>query len=157
MKPVALTAGLLLVVLIAGAGLGADDQADHQPVALDRPIAGVNFAHVHRRGHGYGSEPAGKALDRLKQLSVNWIAVTPFAYQPTADSDQLRGFPGRPGDSGFFKGLDPTLSNADLARQIRQAHQRNIAVMLKPHVWSNDFWGGKDQWHGTVDQKTAEG
>jgi hypothetical protein len=30
-----------------------------------------------------------------------------------------------------------------------------MRVVLKPHIWSNDFWGG-GEWHGTVRQRSAE-
>jgi len=119
-------------------------------------MRGVNFAHIHRRGHGYGSEPAGETLDRLKKLGVNWIILTPFGYQPRIDSTEIVGYPANPGDAGFFQGTDPSMTEADLARAIDHAHERGMRVMLKPHIWCDAFWNGPD-WHGTIDQKTAAG
>ncbi len=116
---------------------------------------GTNFAHIHRRGRGYGSESAAVALDGLADLGFNCIAITPFAYQKTHDSPTLAGFTGRPGDAGFFRGTDPSLTDDDFTRQIQQAHDRGLRVMVKPHIWSGDFHQG-DQWHGTITQNTPE-
>ena len=139
----------LLSILLAATPLTAAPPLDAERVR------GVNHAHVHRRGHGYGSERSAKTLTHLQKLGVNWIAITPFAYQETATDPKLRGFPGAPGQTGFFEGTDPSMTDADIGREVAAAHERGIKVLLKPHVWSDDFWGG-DEWHGTIDQNTPK-
>jgi len=43
----------------------------------------------------------------------------------------------------------------DLVRVTEDAHARGIKVVLKPHLWSNDFWrAGK--WAGDIAMKSAE-
>ena len=143
------TAFIICLVLV----LPAMVRGQARPPLADGQVRGVNHAHIHRRGHGYGTERSAQTLDQLRGLGVNWIAITPFGYQKTVTDDHLRGFPGKPGDTGFFEGTDPTMTDADIAAEIRAAHQRGIKVLIKPHVWSDDYWNS-DEWHGTIHQQT---
>lgn len=111
---------------------------------------GVNHAHVHSRGHGYGSDVSARELDSLKSLGVNAIAITPFAYQHGVGADRLAGFP--ESESEKRRG-DRSMTSADIAQEIATARRAGIKTTLKPHLWSNDFWDG-GQWHGTVNQKS---
>ncbi len=116
---------------------------------------GVNFAHIHRRGHGYGSSIAARELDSLKRIGVTWIAITPFGYQDGATADGIFGYPGAPGQSEFFHRTDPSLNDSDLTAQIDSAHSLGIKVTVKPDIWSRDFWNG-EEWHGTIRQNSPE-
>jgi hypothetical protein len=100
-----------------------------QPLS-DSFARGVNLAHQHVRGRGYGSASAAQALDALVDLGIRDVALNPFAYTPSLGSTEIR------------HGGDPTLTDDDLARQIEQAHTRGMRVLLKPHLWSGHFWGG---------------
>lgn len=111
---------------------------------------GVNLAHIHRRGLGYGSAASAREMDSLKAIGINWTAITPFGYQEGASAEQIMGF----GESGASD-LDPSMGSDDLKAEIGLAHQRGIRVALKPHIWSHDFWDGS-QWHGTVAQPTPQ-
>jgi hypothetical protein len=122
-------------LLAAGCGETVRLPADFQ--------CGVNYAHIHRRGHGYGSEASAAELSELKGIGVNWIAITPFGYQPGATADTI-----------IFSG-DRSLKDDDLAREIAAAHKLSIRVTLKPHIWSRDFWDGKE-WNGSVRQDSPE-
>ena len=123
------------VILLAtvAACSGMTRQAD-PPALLD--IRGVTFAHLHRRGVGYGSEPARRELDRMAVLGVNWIALNDFAYMPDVTGPVV----------AF--GRDRSMTRDDLRRQIADAHNRGIKVLLKPHIWASSFWDGK--WHGDI-------
>ena len=52
---------------------------------------GVNHAHVHRRGYGYGSAPSAREHDWLTSIGGNAIAITPFGFQRGAKSNELVG------------------------------------------------------------------
>ncbi len=159
----------LVVLLLLGSQLCCRDartQAGHLPAdsnstasstvfadtILPRPIEfrGVNYAHIHRRGLGYGSAASVQELDSLKAIGVNWTAITPFGFQQSASADQIVGFA-----ESEPKELDPSMETDDLKAEIEFAHQRGIHVALKPHIWSHDFWNG-GQWHGTVQQPTPQ-
>jgi arabinogalactan endo-1,4-beta-galactosidase len=101
----------------------------------------MTFAHVHSRSWGYGSDRARTELDRLHSIGVNWIAISPFAYQKKVDEPFLYGGPG-----------DPTMLQRDLIKVTEDAHARGIKVMLKPHIWSNEFWSG-GKWAGDIEMK----
>ena len=146
-----ISAAAILLALAMTPALLAPDATDEARKLDDAHMRGVNFAHVHRRGHGYGSAPAAKTLDRLKALGVEWVALTPFGYLPRIDAAEIVGYPANPGQTGFFEGVDPTLKDADLAKAIKQAHERDMQVLIKPHIWCDAFWEG-DDWHGTIDQ-----
>ncbi|MEZ6191460.1 MAG: hypothetical protein R3C45_09250 [Phycisphaerales bacterium] len=137
-------------------------------------VRGVNYAHIHRGGRGYGSETSREELKNLSGLGVDWIALTPFGYQQSIDEDQIAGFdpdtpveqflnPPPPGASGEEagetyegrRGRDQSMTDRHLAEQVAAAHDMGVKVMLKPHIWSRDFWRN-EQWHGTVDQTTPE-
>lgn len=92
---------------------------------------GMNLAHLHRRGLGYGSDRAAAQLDALRALGVSHLALNPFAY--------LR----RSSDTTIRFGDDETLTDADLRAQIGQAHERGLTVMLKPHLWAWSYLAGE--------------
>jgi hypothetical protein len=74
-------------------------------VPLPETVArGVNFAHQHRRGSGYGSERAASQLDALVALGVRDLVLNPFAYAPTLGSSDIQW------------GGDPTLTDDGWAR-----------------------------------------
>ena len=111
---------------------------------------GVNHAHVHRRGNGYGSSASARQHDWLRSIGANAIAITPFGFQRGARSDELVGF--GPNDTPGTR--DRSMKLEDMAAEVDSAHKRGLRVMLKPHIWSHDFWEGKE-WHGSVDQNSA--
>ncbi|MBS1911822.1 MAG: hypothetical protein JST22_07535 [Bacteroidetes bacterium] len=120
--------------------------------SLPRPLPedfqrGVNYAHIHSRGHGYGSQISAAQLDTLHRLGVNAIAITPFGFQRGAHAAGMAGFPI---DTSRRRG-DPSMTTDDLDLEIANAHERGVKVVLKPQLWSNDFWDG-GEWHGSVDQ-----
>ena len=82
---------------------------------------------------------------------ANAVALTPFAYQPTADAAEIHGY--GPDDPGATP--DPTLRDADVAAEVAAAHELGLRVMLKPHIWAGDFHHG-EEWHGTIRQNSAE-
>jgi len=119
---------------------GAVSFAGELPADFDR---GVNHAHVHRGDRGYGSPVSREELQALREIGINSIAITPFGYQQSYDADAIR-----------FQG-DRSMSDDHLCREAANAHALGIRVVLKPHIWSRDFWSG-DQWHGTVEQPSPE-
>jgi len=148
----------LLLIPLAIMGAGCRDRAvaghDIRPKPLpDGFHRGVNYAHVHRREHGYGSAVSASELDSLRRIGIDWIAITPFGYQPGAGSDSIVGFPE---ESNATVRRDPSMSDDDLVAEIAAAHHRGIRVTLKPHLWSRDFWDG-GAWQGTIRQATAQG
>lgn len=117
-------------------------------LAPGEKILGSNHAHIHRRGHGYGSASSAQQLDALRGLGANFIAVTSFAFQPTSTSDGLVGY----GPDAFTGSLfrDGSMTDDDLNAEVEHAHARGLRVAFKPHLWAGDF--GNGQWHGTVRQ-----
>ncbi len=97
----------------------------------------MNFAHIHARGHGYGSPRALAELDRLVGIGITDLALNPFAYTPTLDSTSIRW------------GGDPTMTDDDILLQCRHAAGRGVRVMMKPHLWSMAFGSGKG--NGDID------
>ncbi len=145
----AVCAGFCLVVTSVVWG-----QAD-APSLNPQAVRGVNYAHIHRRGHGYGSDTSRRELADLREIGVDWIAVTPFGYQPSSLDDHLAGFdPDQPAEAGApdRPGRDRSLTDRDLADQVAAAHELGVKVLIKPHIWSRDFWQG-DMWHGSIDQQ----
>jgi hypothetical protein len=115
---------------IAAAGASGDTTSEE-------PVHGISLAHLHRRGFGYGSEECRKQLSVIKQTGANWIAINDFAYMEKVD---------RP--SVVFE-RDGTMRGKDLAQVITDAHAAGLKVLVKPHLWSNEFWH-ESKWHGDI-------
>lgn len=131
----------LLLGALAACGPGlASPPPNPAPRALGAQFQrGMNLAHLHRRGWGYGSERALVQAQRLQSLGVSDVALNPFAYTPSLDSAEIRW------------GGDPTLTDEDLRAQIEQLHRLGMRVMLKPHLWTGAFWSGKGNGDITLD------
>jgi hypothetical protein len=123
--------GLLIVLATAVAAAATSAP----PVPFE--VRGVNLTHLHRRGFGYGSEECRKQLKAIADLGANWVALNDFAYMDRVDRPAVR----------FDR--DGSLTPADLDRCIRDAHAAGLKVMLKPHIWSREFWNGS-KWHGDI-------
>ncbi len=123
------------------------------PVEEPGPHYGVNHAHIHRVGRGYGSPLSAGELAHLRLLGVTHVALTPFGYQRSADAASLAGYRSR---TDVYTPRDRTMTDAHLAAEMDNAHAAGLRVAMKPHIWSNDFWGGHHEWHGTVRQNTPE-
>lgn len=142
-----------LGVSASGREVAASEAWDPAPKPLPEGFArGMNLAHQHVRGRGYGSEVAAAQLDTLRGLGVRDVALNPFAYTPSLGSPEIRW------------GGDPTLTDDDLRRQIEQANTRGMRVLMKPHLWSGSFWTGagnpdiamdRDAWSRWFDGWTA--
>jgi hypothetical protein len=91
---------------------------------------GMNLAHLHQRGWGYGSRRAATQLDRLRALGVGHIALNPFAYVSSLGATDIRW------------GGDATMTDEDLTAQVAQCTARDMRVMMKPHLWSWQFING---------------
>ena len=88
---------------------------------------GIAFEHAWGRraaSRGYGTIASGDSLSRLQTLGVNWISVVPFGFQRTPSDTAIRW-----GDARFSE------TDERLRAVAVQAHERDISVMLKPHVW----------------------
>ena len=125
--------------------------------ATPRPLPdtfqrGMNLAHLHRRGWGYGSARAEAQVAALAALGVRDVALNPFGYTPSLQSSEIR-----------WEG-DDSLTDADLRAQVAQLHAAGMRVMMKPHLWTGAFWSGKgngdialdrDGWRRWFDAYTA--
>jgi len=95
--------------------------------------AGMSLAHVHHGDKGYGSEPCLVTLKRLVDMGVTHVSVTPFGYQPSLKGTEIR----------FGATMDRTMPDDSLIALSAQARSVGLKVLLKPHIWSDDFWRGK--------------
>lgn len=101
---------------------------------------GVCFAHSWEAGgkRGYGSEDSASALDHLSEIGVDWVSITPFGFMPDLNTPAIRG----EHNSRSPRGAE---SEERLRAVVSQARDRDIQVMLKPHIWIR---GGK--WRGQI-------
>lgn len=132
-----LTSTAALAACGTGAARGTSAPSEASPQWTPRPAAlgadfhrGMNFAHLHRRGWGYGSDRAAVQVARLKANGVTHLALNPFAYTRSLSSPDIEW------------GGDGSLTDADLRAQIQQAHAAGMAVLMKPHLWSWAFMAG---------------
>jgi hypothetical protein len=101
------------------------------------------YAHAMGPEKGYGSAASATSLRALAGMGVNWISITPFAFQRRPDDTEMR----------WFRGASSRGESDDrLLAVTRQAHGLGIKVMLKPHVWLRP-----PDWPGSIDPATTEG
>jgi hypothetical protein len=79
------------------------------------------------------------ALDELKSLGVNSIAIHPYA--------QIRE------DGHVAVGRRSSASTAHITKPLRWAHDRGMSAMLIPHI---AYWGTKFSWRGEINFATPE-
>ncbi|MCO4744078.1 MAG: hypothetical protein KC912_04770 [Proteobacteria bacterium] len=85
-------------------------------------------------GIEWASDDMAATLDDLQGLGVNWIAIHPYA-----------GI--RADGTVRFKDIDPENPPEWLARPIREAHARDMKVLIKPHL---AYWGSPFSWRGDI-------
>jgi hypothetical protein len=131
----------LLALLLAASCAAGDAARAGVPAGAgatlfaDGPHRGMSYAHAMRGGRGYGSEESARSLQRLADLGVEWISITPFGFQREAAAPGFRWF--APGSRG------PGETDDRLQAVTRQAHALGMKVMLKPHIWLRPpLWPG---------------
>lgn len=142
---------LVAAVLLAAAGLAwrpASPQASTQPGrpthpgtdAASRPKSGLE---ARLKGVNWvGADSlASYNLEPLIRAHVTWIAQTPFGWQPGAATPEIRLHTSTGSRSYWGE------SDRGLAQTARQARQRGIRTMLKPHLWLR---GPGGTWPGDI-------
>ena len=121
----------LFLALVLLAASSCARQASSEPLSPLPFQRGVNLA----TSMGAYSHPDGsRTLEELLGLNVEWIQMVPFAWQRDIEKPDLQ-FP------------DHTATQVDF---IERLHRRGMHVMMKPHVWSPQFWGENGRWRGEL-------
>ncbi|MBK9183509.1 MAG: hypothetical protein IPM83_10390 [Ignavibacteria bacterium] len=82
----------------------------------------------------YTSSDAERLYDSLREAGIEWIAITPCGFiDSTFDTD-----------IGWTE-----WSRRDYPKGIRTAREHGLKVMIKPYLWSMDFWT-KKRWTGDI-------
>jgi hypothetical protein len=130
------TGAILASVLLAACATRVPE------VALASKQRGMSFAAANPRRGTYGSEASEKSLRKLAELGVDWISLMPFGFHR--------------GEAGLtFGGEHVWETDASIVAATRQAHDRGIKVLLKPHVWGRaelrmETWGDAE-WRAWFD------
>lgn len=78
----------------------------------------------------WGRPETGVAMDQIKALGANWVAIHPYANVDTDGSIRAA----------------PAQTTLFLKRAIDMAHARELKMLWKPHL---AYWG-RFQWRGTI-------
>jgi hypothetical protein len=100
---------------------------------------GICYAHAWEDANdgGYGTEKDKQTLRRLKEIGVDWISLTPFAFQKKRDSEKITGTTAK---------MNRAESDERLRATAAFAKELGIKILLKPHVWVGDSsWCGAIQ------------
>ena len=89
-------------------------------------------------GHEWAMPEMAAALDDLKGLGVNAVAIHPYAFIDN--------------DGGLKWDTDPDPDY--VAKPLKWAKERGITVMLVPHI---AYWGTRFLWRGEIDFPDAAG
>lgn len=83
----------------------------------------------------YPFEAAWRAhLDHFEALGVTWIEVLTFTHQPDVQAPAIA----LPSPARWPRGF------------IAEARRRGFKILLKPHVWSRQFYDGSQRWRGSI-------
>ncbi len=74
---------------------------------------------------GYGTEASASSLSELRGIGANWVSLTPFGFMESLRSGEVHHVGERAGGE----------TDARMVAEIGAAHERELAVMLKPHLW----------------------
>lgn len=121
--------GLLLLMLLVASDAAGKDR-------------GIGYAHSLKPNKGYGSAASGAALQELRRLGVDSIALTPFGFQRAASDTSIIWI----GNGGRRIGETDEAIRAG-ARQARAAGMR---ILLKPHIWLR-----QPEWPGSINHTSA--
>lgn len=84
-------------------------------------------------GREWGSDDMVQALEDVRSLGVNWIAIHPYARIHTDGTVVLR---------------QRAYADASwLTRPIEEAHRLGLKVLIKPHL---AYWGSSFSWRGDI-------
>lgn len=100
------------------------------------PAAGFQRGVVYSSWDGsYPHAEKWKAdLDHFRDLGVTWIQILTFAEQPAVDGPDIRPMPAARWPRAF----------------VAEARERGFKVLVKPHVWSRQFYDGSNRWRGSI-------
>ena len=116
----------------AGGGFAGFSSFASQPKDLGVAfVRGMNLAHLHTRGWGYGSERSKVQAARLYDLGVRNVALNPFAYTRSLSRPEIEW------------GGDSTMTDDDLRAEVANLRGRGMDVTMKPHLWAWSFVAGK--------------
>jgi arabinogalactan endo-1,4-beta-galactosidase len=110
--------------------------AGHEHVRSFRPEFQKGFCYSHEGYqifNGYLSEMSSRSLGQLKELAVNWISLTPFAFVSAMDRPVPFRFSHGPGSEND----ESILQAATAARKL------GMKILLKPHIWTRAGWPGE--------------
>ena len=131
-KPAPGLCALLLIVASAAA-------ARELPAAW--PAAGFQRGLTYSSWDGsYPFEDAWQGhLAHFEALGVTWIEVLTFTHQPDVTAAAIA----LPSPARWPR------------RFIAEARRRGFKILLKPHVWSRQFYDGSKRWRGSIQMKTG--
>ncbi len=100
------------------------------------PAAGFQRGVVYSSWDGtYPHTEKWKAdLDHFRDLGVNWIEILTFAEQPAVNGPAIRPMPAARWPRAF----------------VAEARRRGFKILVKPHVWSRQFYDGSNRWRGSI-------
>ncbi len=85
-------------------------------------------------GRIWGTDLFAGELDRLKEMGINSITIHPYA--------RIHG-----DGTVSWRRWDPANPPEYIVRPIREAHQRGMRIMIKPHL---AYWGSPFSWRGAI-------
>ncbi len=129
---------LVLLSLFAISACRAETPVSTPTLAVVKALPATGFARgvVYSSWDGsYRSETAWRAdLKHFKSLGVTDIQVMTFAHQPAVDQSRIL-----PSDESKWP-----------KAFIGAARKQGFRILLKPHVWSRQFYDGSKRWRGSI-------
>lgn len=112
---------------------GDYDRPVPRAARLDK-IQGVTIS-THRIGLEWADDSIEPTLNHITTIGANWVAIHPYAGISKDGSVSWSRF-------------DPNTYAESVRRPIREAHERGLKILVKPHL---AYWGSGFSWRGEID------
>jgi len=87
----------------------------------------------------YTSDACARVCDSVQRAGVTWVAITPCGFLDSTQSTSVKW---------------TWFSRRDYSQAIRKIKSKGLKVLVKPYLWSKDFWH-KQEWTGMIRHDSA--
>jgi len=112
---------------------------DRTGVEPARKVRGITVS-THTDGREWGWDAIGSTVEDIREVGAGWIAIHPYGV--------IRG-----DGTVVFRTFEADRPPAHLVRPIREAHDRGLQILIKPHL---AYWGSPFSWRGEIEFSSDE-
>lgn len=136
-RRLAMQCGLYGAIVLLGASVWGEVGTPRADASWG-DVRGVTVS-THGGGRDWGSDEMVRALEEIRELGANWVAIHPYASIGADGEVRLRAFDGE--------------APRHLTRPIAEAHRLGLKILVKPHL---AYWRSPFSWRGEIEFEEPE-